>query len=130
MLTVPSLLGCVRHPRFFQQWPKQLRGHCILQVSTTRYTTWMIFYLWLPLTRMSCFLQVLQHLGVPVATEKTEGPATSMTILGVLIDTQNLELRLPSDKLSRLQALVSDWQKRHTCTRKELESLLGHLSQL
>jgi hypothetical protein len=73
-------------------------------------------------------LQVLQHLGVPVATEKTEGPATSVTFLGVLIDTQNLELRLPSDKLSRLQALVSDWQKKHTCTRKELESLLGHLS--
>ena len=71
---------------------------------------------------------MLQHLGVPVATEKTEGPATSVTFLGVLIDTHNLELRLPSDKLSRLQALVSDWQKKHTCTRKELESLLGHLS--
>ena len=35
--------------------------------------------------------RTLQHLGVPVAFHKTEGPATVVTFLGILIDTQSFE---------------------------------------
>ena len=44
--------------------------------------------------------------GIPVADHKTEGPATSLTFLGVLIDTDRFQLRLPEDKLLRLRELV------------------------
>ena len=37
-------------------------------------------------------------------------------------------LRLPADKLHRLQALLSSRCARKSCTKMELESLLGHLS--
>lgn len=70
-----------------------------------------------------------QHLGVPVAHHKTEGPSTCLTFLGVLIDTVNLQLRLPQEKLNRLQLLVRSWSMRSSSNRKDLESLLGHLSQ-
>ena len=40
-------------------------------------------------------LNTLDHLGVPVATQKIEGPATTVTFLGVIVDTVRLELRLP-----------------------------------
>ena len=37
-------------------------------------------------------------------------------------------MRLPNDKLWQLNALVCEWQGKQACTRREMESLLGHLS--
>ena len=73
-------------------------------------------------------LKVFDSLGIPVATHKTEGPSTILIFLGILIDTKRFELRLPEDKLTRLQEMMRQWAGRRTCTRKELESLVGHLS--
>ena len=73
-------------------------------------------------------LEVLARMGVPVATHKTEGPATCITFLGILIDTLAFQLRLPPEKISRLRDLLSSWYTKRSCTRKELESFLGHLS--
>ena len=73
-------------------------------------------------------LRVFHSLGIPVATHKTDGPATMLGFLGILIDTQLFELRLPTDKLARLQAALHWWTNRKRCTRRELESLLGQLS--
>ena len=58
----------------------------------------------------------------------TEGPTCSITFLGIIIDTKALKLRLPGEKLHKLQALLSSWCARKSCTKMELESLLGHLS--
>ena len=66
-----------------------------------------------------------QQLGIPLASNKTEGPAT---FLGILIDMDAYELRLPLDKLTRLQALLNAWRSKKSCSKKELESLLGHSS--
>ena len=38
------------------------------------------------------------------------------------------QLRLPADKLARLQVMVRQWLDRRSCTRRELESLTGHLA--
>ena len=73
-------------------------------------------------------LKTLDHLGFPVSRNKIEGPATCITFLGVLIDTNAFELRLPADKLQRMRSMVSSWSTRESCRRKDLESLLGHLS--
>ena len=72
-------------------------------------------------------LEILQRLGIPVALNKTEGPTTVLIFLGILIDTHNLELRLPSDKLQQLKELINQWSSKHFCSRSELESLTGHL---
>ena len=56
------------------------------------------------------------------------GPSTCITFLGIQIDTEAFELRLPTEKLTRLQELVQSWFGRKACTRRELESLVGHLS--
>ncbi len=71
--------------------------------------------------------ETLQRLGVPVANNKTEDPATLVVFLGIVIDTRSFELRLPLEKVQRLQALLQESHKK-ACTRKELESLVGHLS--
>lgn len=70
-------------------------------------------------------IKTCNDLGVPLAPEKQEGPTTVITFLGIVIDTIKGELRLPKDKLDRLITSVSEWGRRRTCTRKELESLIG-----
>ena len=67
-------------------------------------------------------------LGVPIASQKTEGPASLVTFLGIQIDTDKGELRLPQDKLQRLKEVLDQWEIRKGCTRKDLESLIGLLN--
>ena len=59
---------------------------------------------------------------------KTEGPAASVTFLGILIDTRNCQLRLPQEKFQHLRELIDRWQSIKVCKQKELQSFLGHLS--
>ena len=66
------------------------------------------------------------QLGTPIAQDKTEGPTTCLTFLGIEVDTQAMELRLPAHKLARVRQTVSEWLGRKAA-RRELESLVGTL---
>ena len=66
-------------------------------------------------------------LGVPLADDKFDGPTTCIRFLGILLDTIAMEARLPQDKLERLTALVDNWLTRHTASKSDLQSLIGHL---
>ena len=82
---------------------------------------------------LELLLQSCADLGVVVAEEKTEGPATYLTVLGIEIDTVAMELRLPQDKLSRLSEALRSWRGRRSGKRRDLESLVGllqHASQV
>ncbi|KAL5486695.1 hypothetical protein EMCRGX_G019209 [Ephydatia muelleri] len=73
-------------------------------------------------------LMVCDHLGIPVASEKLEGPTTALTFLGIVLDTSAKQLRLPPDKLEELTGLIRCWLGRHKATKRELLSLIGKLS--
>ena len=70
-------------------------------------------------------LETCEQTGFFVKPEKTEGPTTRMIILGVELDSERLQLRLPQDKLDKLRELVATWRKRRACTKRELQSLAG-----
>ena len=72
--------------------------------------------------------QSCTFLGVPIAEHKRDGPTTCLTFLGIEIDTVASQLRLPSEKLHRLQSLLVEWGDRKACSRRELESLIGLLN--
>jgi len=44
--------------------------------------------------------------GVPIEPKKSEGPATTIIILGIELDTVALEIRLLQDKLSQLKSVL------------------------
>ena len=66
-------------------------------------------------------------MGIQVEPDKCEDPATVLTILGLEVNTTQMQLRLPAEKLQRLRGLVSSWRGRKCCTKRELLSLLGTL---
>ena len=70
---------------------------------------------------------VCDRLGIPLADEKEEGPATRLTYIGYQLDTAELTISLPPEKLARISALVSEWQLKRRCTKRELSSFTGTL---
>ena len=48
--------------------------------------------------------------GTPVEEDKLEGPAPLMPFLGIELDTIQLDIRLPADKLQRLQQQTREWR--------------------
>ena len=76
---------------------------------------------------LSILLRVFGELGLPVATNKSEGPTTRLTFLGFELDSVQLEFCLPAGKVAALQMMITEWLDRRSCTRKELESLVGSL---
>ena len=73
-------------------------------------------------------LDTCKELGVPVAAHKTEGPATQLGFLGIHVDTLTMTLSLPGVKLTRILDLVLSWQGKKTASKREMQSLIGHLS--
>ena len=71
------------------------------------------------------------NLGFPVAPEKTEGPTTRLTFLGIEIDSGASQIQFPQEKLVALQATISQWMNkagsRSSCKKRDLLSLIGLL---
>ena len=81
-------------------------------------------------TALGKVLDLGSRLGLPMEPAKTVGPVTSLTFLGVEIDTVKLELRLPEVKIQELKSLLAQWLgKGRWCVKRELESLAGKLQQ-
>ena len=72
-------------------------------------------------------LQLCERLGVPIAEKKLQRPTTSLSFLGIELDTVSMELRLPQEKLHHLKDLIQGWKERKSCSKRELQSLIGHL---
>ena len=66
-------------------------------------------------------------LGIPIATEKLEGPSTTITFLGIELDTESMQIRLPQEKLERLMATINHWLGWKACKKRELQSVAGLL---
>lgn len=72
--------------------------------------------------------QVFEVFGVPLAADKTEGPATELRFLGIIIDTIAMECRLPLDKLEDLKEEVAGALRGKKIQLRALQSLLGKLN--
>ena len=73
-------------------------------------------------------INLLRFLGFYVAFDKLIGPSTCVTYLGIELDSIRMELRLPEGKLVKLTNLLKSVLNRVRISKRELESLGGHLS--
>ena len=70
---------------------------------------------------------LLQELGLTVSTKKLVPPSTQVVCLGILVDTQTLTISIPSEKLQAIKQRCYQWSSKRSCTKRELQSLLGSL---
>lgn len=77
---------------------------------------------------MARLLTVFRLLNVPLALHKTQGPCTELEYLGVILDSRNMEARLPSDKIARIGTILDSFVHKKSVTKRELLSILGHMN--
>ena len=74
------------------------------------------------------FLSFCHLIGVPIKQEKNENATTIITFLGLEFDSNEMEARLPNDKLIQLRELLQTFTRKRKCTLKQMQSLLGLLN--
>ena len=70
---------------------------------------------------------LLQELGLTISQRKLVAPSTKVVCLGILVNTEDCSVSIPEEKLSSIKQMCVQWSKKSTCTKKELQSLLGSL---
>ena len=77
---------------------------------------------------MATMLSVCHRLGAPVKPEKVEGPSTTLTFLGIQLDTRAMQASITPDRKQELLGEVQKLRSHHTCTKQRLLSLIGKLA--
>ena len=70
---------------------------------------------------------LFNRLGLPLHPDKCVGPTTCLTFLGIELDSVTETARLPQEKFHATFTMLQQWATKKTCTRRDLESLLGSL---
>ena len=70
---------------------------------------------------------LMNDLGLIISEKKLVAPSTKIVCLGVLIDTEAGSISIPMDKLTQIQETVTQWLNKRTCTKCQLQSVLGLL---
>ncbi len=77
---------------------------------------------------MALLSLIFNKLHIPIAPHKTVGPVTKLEYLGIILDSDKMEVRLPQEKILRILCLLNTFRSRKKCTQRDLLSLLGHLN--
>ena len=77
---------------------------------------------------LAAFMSICKVIGVPLAGDKTKGPATTLEFLGLELDTVAETVSLPRDKLDKCVQAISTMLGKKRCTLHELQCLLGLLN--
>ena len=77
---------------------------------------------------LSSFLSLAKTLHLPIKESKTFNQATIMTVCGIEIDTIQMLMRLPDEKLERIKHMLHELRFRTKVTLRQLQSLIGVLN--
>ena len=77
---------------------------------------------------LNAMLTLCNILNVPIKPSKVEGPTTSLTFLGIHLNTITMEASITSERKQSLLQELSALHARNKCTKRELLSLIGKLS--
>ena len=69
-------------------------------------------------------MHICNYLGVPLALEKVEGPEPALPFLVIILDSVNMEARLPQEKLVKE---VAEWVGCTNAKKQEIPSFVGSL---
>ena len=67
-------------------------------------------------------------MGVPLADDKIVAPTEVLVFLGIELDTINMVMRLPQEKVSEIKERIISCLNCHKITLRELQSLIGILN--
>ena len=80
------------------------------------------------MNNLTAMLSLCDKINAPVKSSKVEGPSTTLTFLGILLDTITMEASITQDGKEALLSELLYLRHRRNCTKRALLSLIGKLS--
>ena len=77
---------------------------------------------------MATLSLVFNRLHIPLAQHKCMGPTSCLEYLGIILDSMNMEARLPLDKVQRILEFINTLLSKRCCTKREPLQLLGYFN--
>lgn len=77
---------------------------------------------------LDCFRDLANSINLPLAEHKTVAPVNCLEFLGVELDCESSEIRLPAEKLNEYLALVRDIIGAQKIPMRKMKSLAGKLN--
>ena len=71
---------------------------------------------------------IFNRLRIPLAPHKCIGPTTCLECLGIILDSEEMVAKLPTDKVMRIIQFIEHMLNKSKCTKHQLLQLLGHLN--
>jgi len=90
-------------------------------------------FIFISADRLSClsyltsFIDICQKVGIPIKHSKTCLPSTQIEAHGILIDSVQMQAKLPMDKLNKCRQLLNHHSNTRRVTLKQIQSLIGTL---
>ena len=78
--------------------------------------------------QLKLFLDLCSYLGIPMAPEKTFGPATTLPFAGIEFHSVSFEACLPLDKIDKCLGLIANFLTGKKVALKDIQSLTGMLN--
>jgi hypothetical protein len=79
-------------------------------------------------TNMDKFRVCMRELNVPLAENKTEGPTEVIIFLGIELDSNKMQVRIPAEKMTEVINKIQVLLSKKKATLKEIQSLIGSLN--
>lgn len=77
---------------------------------------------------MSIFQTIMSAINVPIADEKTVGPTEVLVFLGLELDSINMTVKIPLEKILTTLEKIQQMLAKQKTTLKEMQSLIGTLN--
>ena len=104
-------MGCSSSCNIFETFSTALEWIATAKLQASAVIHILDDFLFLTPSRDKChkdldnFIKLCNEVGVPIADEKTVGPATCLQFVGITLDTINMHALLPEDKLARCRRM-------------------------
>ena len=129
-------MGCCTACRIFEIFSTTLAWICQQKLGLHNIAHVLNDFLFLESTELACqgslnnFMKLCEDINIPLAPEKTQGPAQVLTFLGIELDTIHMQTKLLQDKLLKcrenIQQPLPKWVKHIRLHR--LQSIIGLLN--
>jgi hypothetical protein len=126
-------MGCASSCQTFESFSSALAWILTNKLGVGRMVKVLDDFLFLANTESDCrkhlnsFLTLCREVGVPVSREKTLGPMTTLTFLGIELNTLTMRAQLPLDKLQKYSAKIYEILQKRRVTLRDIKSVTGML---
>ena len=127
-------MGCASSCAIFESFSTALEWIATQKLGCHGIVHILDDFLFIEKTRKLCeeslqkFLEFCSDVGVPIAVEKTFQPSKIMDFVGITLDSERMEARLPLEKIDKCFSLIDEFMNRKSCKKREMESLIGYLN--